>query len=174
MSDMAKRVVARFLGLAMEHDTPEALKKYLKEHPDADKSKHTVKKQEDKDEGGKDEGGKDADAASKIVADKNTRKLLNSGQPKLVLNALYKGDLRPKDEDREEMDFLDGADSREERTLAGRHSKQVKDAKEAWRYSQVCTDMNLDNAAKIYSDRAMDLARVEHDAVFEALKKHKD
>jgi cytochrome oxidase Cu insertion factor (SCO1/SenC/PrrC family) len=48
MSDMAKRVVARFLGTAMEHDTPEALKAYLKEHPDADKSKHSVKKQEDK------------------------------------------------------------------------------------------------------------------------------
>lgn len=30
---------------AMEFDTPEALKKYLHEHPDADKSKHTVKKQ---------------------------------------------------------------------------------------------------------------------------------
>lgn len=30
--------------LAMEHDSPEALKKYLHEHPDADKSKHSVKK----------------------------------------------------------------------------------------------------------------------------------
>ena len=39
----------------MEHDSPEALKKYLHEHPDADKSKHTVKgkpksKDESKDE----------------------------------------------------------------------------------------------------------------------------
>jgi hypothetical protein len=39
MSEMAKRVVARFMG-AMEHDSPEALKAYLKDHPDADKSKH--------------------------------------------------------------------------------------------------------------------------------------
>jgi hypothetical protein len=30
----------------MEHESPEALKRYLKEHPDADKSKHHVKKQE--------------------------------------------------------------------------------------------------------------------------------
>lgn len=47
----ARRVVARFLG-ATEHDSPEALKKYLHEHPDADKSKHTVKKDksESKDE----------------------------------------------------------------------------------------------------------------------------
>jgi hypothetical protein len=29
--------------------TDEALKKYLKEHPDADKSKHSVKKKEDED-----------------------------------------------------------------------------------------------------------------------------
>jgi len=31
---------------AMEHNTPEALKKYLHEHPKADKSKHHVKKQD--------------------------------------------------------------------------------------------------------------------------------
>jgi len=31
---------------AMEHNSPEALKKYLHEHPKADKSKHTVKKQD--------------------------------------------------------------------------------------------------------------------------------
>lgn len=39
----ADRVATRF---AMEHDSPEALKKYLKEHPDADRSKHHVKKDE--------------------------------------------------------------------------------------------------------------------------------
>lgn len=47
LRDLADRV-------AMEFDTPEALKKYLQDHPDADKSKHTVKKPE------KDEGGGDA------------------------------------------------------------------------------------------------------------------
>ena len=31
---------------AMEHDSPEALKQYLKDHPNADKKNHTVKKQE--------------------------------------------------------------------------------------------------------------------------------
>lgn len=37
------RVTTRF---AMEHDSPEALKKYFREHPGADKSNHRVKKQE--------------------------------------------------------------------------------------------------------------------------------
>jgi len=40
---MVERVASR-VRLAMEHDSPEALAKYLKEHPDADKAKHTVKK----------------------------------------------------------------------------------------------------------------------------------
>lgn len=40
---VSDRVVRRF---AMEHDTPEALKKYLQEHPGADRAKHHVKKQE--------------------------------------------------------------------------------------------------------------------------------
>lgn len=43
------------LKVAMEHATPEALKKYLHEHPDADKSKHHVKK----DEGGGESGSGD-------------------------------------------------------------------------------------------------------------------
>ena len=34
--------------MAMEHDSPEALRKYLHDHPDADKSKHTVKKDDEK------------------------------------------------------------------------------------------------------------------------------
>jgi transposase len=57
MSDLRKQVIklahdvpelrvhlVPMLREAMEFDTPEALKKYLKEHPDADKSKHHVKK----------------------------------------------------------------------------------------------------------------------------------
>lgn len=48
--------------VAMEFKTKEELAKYLKDHPNADKSKHTIKeKKEDggkKDEGKKDEGGK--------------------------------------------------------------------------------------------------------------------
>jgi hypothetical protein len=38
-----KRTLATYKA-AMEHDSPEALKKYLHDHPDADKSNHTVKK----------------------------------------------------------------------------------------------------------------------------------
>lgn len=37
----AQRVAKRF---AMEHDSPEAMKQYLQEHPDADRRKHKVKK----------------------------------------------------------------------------------------------------------------------------------
>jgi len=62
MSDekIARRVVARFLGLSMEHANPEALKKYLHEHPDADKSKHHVKEQ-----GGDEPKGEDKPAEKK-------------------------------------------------------------------------------------------------------------
>lgn len=45
------------LRQATEFDSPEALKKYLHEHPDADKSKHHVKKQEGGSGAPKDEGG---------------------------------------------------------------------------------------------------------------------
>ena len=49
------RIVARYLSkTGTEFPTEEALAKYLKEHPDADKSKHTVKKpeKEEKSDGG--------------------------------------------------------------------------------------------------------------------------
>lgn len=53
---VARNIVARYLDkVSMEHDSPEALAKYLKEHPNADKANHTVKKPE-KEEKGKDEG----------------------------------------------------------------------------------------------------------------------
>lgn len=56
----AKSIVARYhvamAKVAMEFPTEEARATYLKEHPGADKSKHTVKKDEGGDKGG--EGGK--------------------------------------------------------------------------------------------------------------------
>lgn len=55
-SKIAQRVVARFLSMSKEHDSPEALKKYLHDHPNADRSKHHVKKPSD---GKKPGGGKD-------------------------------------------------------------------------------------------------------------------
>jgi len=57
---MVRNIVARFIAKqAMEHNSPEALAKYLKEHPNADKSKHTVKKPEKEEKGKADEGKKD-------------------------------------------------------------------------------------------------------------------
>jgi len=54
---LADRVASRF---ATEFPTDEALKKYLKEHPDADRSNHSVKKSEKGDGAkGKDDGAKD-------------------------------------------------------------------------------------------------------------------
>lgn len=47
-----RSVLLPILKEAMEFPTEEALAKYLKEHPDADKSKHKVKKTEKSDEGG--------------------------------------------------------------------------------------------------------------------------
>ncbi len=52
MDPLARRVAARFVAnlagteLATEFPSQEALDKYLKEHPKADKSKHTVKKED--------------------------------------------------------------------------------------------------------------------------------
>ena len=43
---IVRNVVARTLS-AMEHATPEALRKYMHEHPDADPKNHTVKKPSD-------------------------------------------------------------------------------------------------------------------------------
>ena len=50
---LIRRVASRYVG-AMEHATPEAMKKYLKEHPGADKSNHKVKKQDGEKGGGGD------------------------------------------------------------------------------------------------------------------------
>ena len=42
---IVRNIVARFVArVGMGHATPEALKKYLKEHPNADKANHTVEK----------------------------------------------------------------------------------------------------------------------------------
>lgn len=41
---LTDRVAARASHIAMEHDSPAALAKYLEEYPGADKAKHTVKK----------------------------------------------------------------------------------------------------------------------------------
>jgi hypothetical protein len=43
-SEERKAILAGLKKVGMEHASPEALKKYLKEHPKADKKNHTVKK----------------------------------------------------------------------------------------------------------------------------------
>jgi len=64
---LVKRVATRF---ATEFDTPEALKKYLHDHPGADKSKHSVKK--DNEGGDKTKGDAD-DGAPPVTAQDVTR-----------------------------------------------------------------------------------------------------
>jgi hypothetical protein len=44
MNVKEKLLLSKVLRFAMEHSSPEALKKYLKDHPNADASNHTVKK----------------------------------------------------------------------------------------------------------------------------------
>jgi len=44
------RIVARFQRQAFEFPSPEALRKYLHDHPQADKSKHTVEKKDEKED----------------------------------------------------------------------------------------------------------------------------
>ncbi len=53
--DEKRRAILTGLKMAMEHASPEALKQYLKDHPGADKSKHTVSKGGDKGDGKKDD-----------------------------------------------------------------------------------------------------------------------
>src|SRR5262252_4919625 len=55
---IAQRVADRVMT-SMEHNSPEALKQYLHEHPDADPSKHKVKKAPPSDEDYLREGLKD-------------------------------------------------------------------------------------------------------------------
>lgn len=56
---MIDRIASRF---AMEHDTPEAMAKYLEKHKKADRSKHTVKKKgPESAKSDDDEGPSDAD-----------------------------------------------------------------------------------------------------------------
>lgn len=64
---IARNVVARVLE-ATEFDSPEALKKYLHDHPGADKSNHSVKKEE------KGEGGKEDKPLSQAEKSRMTRK----------------------------------------------------------------------------------------------------
>lgn len=53
------RVAARFMRVAIEFSNEKALREYLKEHPDADKSKHKVVKPDAKEHGGDKEKGHD-------------------------------------------------------------------------------------------------------------------
>lgn len=61
--ELVRRLDASHGVVALEHATPDALKKYLKNHPDADRAKHTVKKgpenKDDKAEGGSKSKGDD-------------------------------------------------------------------------------------------------------------------
>jgi hypothetical protein len=64
---MVRNVAARFAAdtTGMEHATPEAREKYLKSHPKADKSKHTVKKND---------GGEKSNPVNKYVDDLKAKK----------------------------------------------------------------------------------------------------
>jgi flagellar motor protein MotB len=65
--DMVNRLAAqRLLRLAMEFPTEEARKQYLKDHPNADPKKHTVK-DDDGDEGGKGEAKEDPDVPKNLT-----------------------------------------------------------------------------------------------------------
>lgn len=104
----AQRVTNRF---AMEFPTEEALRSYLKEHPDADRSNHTVKK----DEGGTSEKGPDP----KAITPKEVSSQIEAGWKGLSLaiptytglrglnKAINKGEATKKDRDEvlEDLNF---------------------------------------------------------------------
>lgn len=64
---------------ATQFDSEEALKKYLKEHPGADKSKHMVKKPSGEGSGNKNEGGGENDHAE--FKDKDSPYFINRSNP---------------------------------------------------------------------------------------------
>jgi len=86
---------------AMEFPTDEALKKYLKDHPDADKSKHSVKKKE--------EGSSEKPSGSKPsgMTEGMPEELLSNSEAsdhpavkklkKKLLDDLASGEIKPKD-----------------------------------------------------------------------------
>ena len=85
-----RQVLARYFE-AMEFDTPEALKKYMHDHPDADPHNHSVKKHEDKKDSEK------ADSESKKHPEhdhtEHTKKLddeIGSALKKLTAQNTYK------------------------------------------------------------------------------------
>jgi hypothetical protein len=64
------RVVARFQRQAFEFPSPEALRKYLHDHPNADKSKHTVEKKDEPEKEGEPEKKKSWGERLKSLGDK--------------------------------------------------------------------------------------------------------
>ena len=75
---LIERVANRTDRVAFEHDSPEALAKYLKDNPGADKSKHTVKKPKDAKPGSKDKSpakAKDKATPKKETARSDPKKL---------------------------------------------------------------------------------------------------
>jgi carbonic anhydrase/acetyltransferase-like protein (isoleucine patch superfamily) len=70
--ELVRRLEATRGIVALEHASPAALKKYLKDHPDADRSKHTVKKgPENKDEKGEGDSKGKGDKPKGAVGEKN-------------------------------------------------------------------------------------------------------
>ena len=90
---------------AMEFPTDEALKKYLKDHPDADKSKHSVKKKEEDGDAssGKPSGSKSVQDMTEGMPDELLSDSEVSNHPavkklkKKLLDDLASGKIKPRD-----------------------------------------------------------------------------
>jgi len=94
---LVDRVATRF---ATEFPTPEALKKYLRDHPDADKSKHSVKKQDGKQDKA-DSGVADQESAKSVPR----KKLMEAADELEALTAR----LNPRDkQDKKDLKDLNG------------------------------------------------------------------
>ena len=81
---------------AMEFDTKEQLEKYLRDHPGADKSKHSVKKQKEEEEWadeGEDESGFVGVLALSTDDRRVFKKYVSQHTTKIVNAFLYSGDL---------------------------------------------------------------------------------
>lgn len=137
---------------AMEHSSPEALKKYLKEHPDADPKNHTVQKSE-KDKGGKEDGGKALEVFKGHPDIKKVEEKLES----------YKGDISARKKGAEKA--LSGAQEleKESRSVLDDEDAYVGDKMKAARsiavkYKQALVEMDgmddISGKAETYASRA--------------------
>ena len=121
--ELRRHLVPILMKTAMEFDTQEALDKYLKDHPGADRSNHTVKKQEGG--GGSDGGTKETWAKVKSTVSEIDAFIVKK-HPEVVRAINSLGDEDQPRGLQQESDKFDAAE-REYSELEGMEDKEIHD-----------------------------------------------